>query len=84
MLAYMPYMDPMGYRYSEHRGYLNINLCYECFRDVNVAWIRRYDRGKASVYLPWMLWRLGPTGRGAPGSPFLSAGSEKCDLTNKQ
>ena len=62
-------------------GYLNINLCYECFRDVKVGWIRRYDRRSASVYLPWMLWRLGP--RGAPGSPSRALGVQ-CDLTNKQ
>eukprot|EP00434_Breviolum_minutum_P003192 symbB.v1.2.002810.t1/scaffold91.1/size338584/15 len=37
-------------------SYLNINLCYECFRDVKVAWIRRYDRAKPAIYLPWMLW----------------------------
>lgn len=35
--------------------YLNINLCYECFRDVKMAWLRRYDRRSAAVYLPWML-----------------------------
>jgi len=40
------------------QGYLNINLCYECFRDVKVAWIRRYDRAKPAIYLPWMLWML--------------------------
>lgn len=40
------------------QGYLNINLCYECFRDVKVAWIRRYDRAKPTIYLPWMLWML--------------------------
>ena len=38
-------------------GYLNINLCYECFRDVKVQWIRRYDRQGPGIYLPWMLWR---------------------------
>lgn len=36
--------------------YLNINLCYEVFRDIKVAWIRRYDNAAPHIYLPWMLW----------------------------
>eukprot|EP00418_Pyrodinium_bahamense_P081082 CAMPEP_0179072572 /NCGR_PEP_ID=MMETSP0796-20121207/32125_1 /TAXON_ID=73915 /ORGANISM="Pyrodinium bahamense, Strain pbaha01" /LENGTH=330 /DNA_ID=CAMNT_0020769739 /DNA_START=36 /DNA_END=1026 /DNA_ORIENTATION=+ len=42
----------------EKRGfyYMNVNLCYEAFRDVQVRWIRRHDRARPAVYLPWMLW----------------------------
>eukprot|EP00929_Paragymnodinium_shiwhaense_P001853 TRINITY_DN102062_c0_g1_i1.p1 TRINITY_DN102062_c0_g1~~TRINITY_DN102062_c0_g1_i1.p1 ORF type:complete len:313 (-),score=31.93 TRINITY_DN102062_c0_g1_i1:261-1136(-) len=41
---------------DDKKGYLNINLCHESFRDVKVAWIRRYDGAPAIQYLPWMLW----------------------------
>ncbi|CAJ1419665.1 unnamed protein product [Effrenium voratum] len=36
--------------------YMNLNLCYEAFRDVKVSWIRVFDRDIAIRYLPWMLW----------------------------
>lgn len=37
--------------------YMNINLCYEVFRDLKgVDWIKRHDRARPAVYLPWMLW----------------------------
>eukprot|EP00927_Polykrikos_kofoidii_P038003 TRINITY_DN32238_c0_g1_i1.p1 TRINITY_DN32238_c0_g1~~TRINITY_DN32238_c0_g1_i1.p1 ORF type:complete len:322 (+),score=39.68 TRINITY_DN32238_c0_g1_i1:137-967(+) len=46
---------------KETLHYLNINLCYECFRDVKAPCIRRYDRARAMVYIPWMLliWNVG-------------------------
>ncbi|CAK9108242.1 unnamed protein product [Durusdinium trenchii] len=50
------YTTPIEIQHGKELCYLNINLCYESFRDVKVAWIRRYDGAKASSYLPWMLW----------------------------
>merc|ERR1712224_1058874 len=36
--------------------YMNMNLCYEAFRDVKIEWIKRHDRAVPLYYLPWMLW----------------------------
>jgi len=36
--------------------YLNLNLCHEAFKGLKVEWIKRYDRARPAVYLPWMLW----------------------------
>eukprot|EP00933_Yihiella_yeosuensis_P065038 TRINITY_DN68633_c0_g1_i1.p1 TRINITY_DN68633_c0_g1~~TRINITY_DN68633_c0_g1_i1.p1 ORF type:complete len:316 (+),score=33.90 TRINITY_DN68633_c0_g1_i1:46-948(+) len=53
------YTTPLEMPHKKEKNglyYMNINLCYEAFRDVKVAWIRRCDRMKPIIYLPWMLW----------------------------
>jgi len=53
---FMTPLEVQHAREKEGNYYMNINLCYEAFRGVKVAWIKRYDRARPEVYLPWMLW----------------------------
>lgn len=36
--------------------YLNINLVYECWKDIKVAFLHFTDRAPAIQHLPWVVW----------------------------